>query len=214
MLTAAFPTLPYLTNFVATSVRPPDFRLRRALFFAHTHTAPHLKNNIEDDLVQDYIQFVKRKLADAAVFAPADLKQAKMVWAVGNAPKAAFVRRFRMSDGKIRTNPGVGNPDVLEPIRQVDEQVNVLHIDQKVGNSLVMVNFGNHPDAVGGCVISVDWPGFLCRNGAEGFAGIGYFHMQEAHDEGGYEAGSSNLKADIAELIIDKGKKILAELRK
>ena len=42
--------------------------------------------------------------------------------------------------------------------------------------------------------------------------GIGYFPMQEAYDEGGYEARSSNFKAGIAELIIDEGKKILAEL--
>ena len=44
--------------------------------------------------------------------------------------------------------------------------------------------------------------------------GIGYFPMQEAYDEGGYEARSSNFKAGIAELIIDEGKKVLAELRK
>jgi len=45
-------------------------------------------------------------------------------------------------------------------------------------------------------------------NGAEG-----YFPMQEAYDEGGYEARSSNFKAGIAELIIDEGKQMLAELQ-
>lgn len=129
----------------------------------HTHTAPILKIENEDRLVQDYLQLVKCKLADAARFALADLKPARMGWAVGNAPKVAFVRRFRMKDGKIRTNPGVGNPDILEPIGEVDERVNVLRFDQEGGNSIVLVNFGNHPDTVGGCVISADWPGFLRR---------------------------------------------------
>lgn len=129
----------------------------------HTHTAPILKLEKDDILVQEYIQLVKCKLADAAQFALADLKPAKMGWAVGTAPNVAFVRRFRMKDGKIRTNPGVGNPDILAPIGQVDERVNVLRFDQEGGNSLVLVNFGNHPDTVGGCVISADWPGFLRR---------------------------------------------------
>lgn len=363
----------------------------------HTHTAPCLDMSMEadkeDSLIQEYFRLVCCKIGDAAKFALADLKPARMGWGIGNAPKVAFVRRFRMKDGKIRTNPGVGNPDILEPIGQVDERVNVLRFDQEGGNSIVFVNFGNHPDTVGGCVISADWPGFLRRrvekaldntrcifiNGAEGDVnhvnvnakngdyndlapdfddvargygharhmgnvmaaavlqvfdkvnyqdvdsirylykvvdapsnmpkpedmelahryndlhvagkdseipykgmelttvvaeagrmvrlengpetfplnlygaavgnigfisipgegftgigrglkeaenydvvlplgltndGIGYFPMQEAYDEGGYEARSSNFKAGIAELIIDEGKKILAELRK
>lgn len=133
----------------------------------HTHTAPYLDMSMEadkdDSLIQEYFRLVCYKMADAARFALADLKPAKMGWAVGHAPNVAFVRRFRMKDGKIRTNPGVGNPDILAPIGQVDERVNVLRFDQEDGNSLVLVNFGNHPDTVGGCVISADWPGFLRR---------------------------------------------------
>ena len=41
---------------------------------------------------------------------------------------------------------------------------------------------------------------------------VGYFPMQEAYDEGGYEARSSNFKAGIAELIIDEGKQMLLQL--
>jgi len=80
---------------------------------------------------------------------------------VGSAPNVAFVRRFRMKDGSVRTNPGVGNPDILAPIGEVDERVNVLRFDQEGGNSLVLVNFGNHPDTVGGGNVTADWPGFL-----------------------------------------------------
>jgi hypothetical protein len=46
-------------------------------------------------------------------------------------------------------------------------------------------------------------------NGSEG-----YFPMKDSYDEGGYEARSSGFKAGTAELIIEKGVKILSDLRK
>ena len=93
----------------------------------HTHTGPKLELNSEDPLIQEYYQFLYNKVADAAVMAINDLKPAKMGWAVGKAPNIAFVRRFRMKDGKVRTNPGVGNPDILHPIGDIDERVNVTY---------------------------------------------------------------------------------------
>ena len=42
----------------------------------------------------------------------------------------------------------------------------------------------------------------------------GYFPMQSAFDEGGYEARSSKYKGGVAEAIIKAGKEILAELKK
>ena len=42
---------------------------------------------------------------------------------------------------------------------------------------------------------------------------VAYFPMQDAYDEGGYEARSSNFKAGVAELIVDEGKKLLAQIR-
>ncbi len=129
----------------------------------HTHTAPTIERNSEDELLREYYQMVYRKMADVAQFALTDLKPAKMGWGIGNAPNIAFVRRFRMKDGTARTNPGVNNPDIVEPIGDVDERVTVLRFDREGAESLVMVNFGNHPDVVGGCNISADWPGLLCK---------------------------------------------------
>ena len=141
------------------------------LHATHTHTGPSTCPTYKEDLVlvseyennpllSEYFYYLRRKLADAAVMALNDLKPARMGWAVGDAPKVAFVRRFRMRDGKVRTNPGVGNPDILYPIGDVDERVNVLRFDRE-GDSLVLVNFGNHPDAVGDSLISGDWPTLL-----------------------------------------------------
>ena len=130
----------------------------------HTHTGPLVSLNAEDALVQEYCTFLVGRMTDAARFAMADLKPARMGWAVGNAPNIAFVRRFRMKDGKVRTNPGVGNPDILHPIGDVDERVNVLRFDREGADTLVLANFGCHPDVVGGCKISADWPGLFRRS--------------------------------------------------
>ena len=127
----------------------------------HTHTGPFLNYNPTEPLEIEYARSVYHKIADAARFALEDLKPAKMGYGIGDAPNIAFVRRFRMKDGSVRTNPGVDNPDILHPIGDVDERVNVLRFDQEGGQSLVLVNFGDHPDVVGGSKISADWPGFL-----------------------------------------------------
>jgi hypothetical protein len=127
----------------------------------HSHNAPILEANSDDPLIREYDRFLWHKMADAAKAAVEDLQPARMGWAVGQAPNIAFVRRFRMKDGKIRTNPGVGNPDILAPIGDVDERLNVVRFDREDGLSYVLVNFGNHPDTVGGCKISGDWPSLM-----------------------------------------------------
>ena len=130
----------------------------------HTHTSPYVRDDAEDPVERAYVGFLYTRMVDAARFALDDLKPARMGWAVGTAPNIAFVRRFRMVDGKVRTNPGVGNPDILHPIGDVDERVNVLRFDREGGETLVLANFGCHPDVVGGCKLSADWPGFFRRS--------------------------------------------------
>ena len=127
----------------------------------HTHTGPALELNSEDELTREYTAFVARKIVDAAQFALDDLKDAKMGFGMGTAPNVAFVRRYVMKDGSIKTNPGVNNPDIVRPIGDTDESVNVMRFDREGADSIVYVNFANHPDVVGGCKISADWPGLL-----------------------------------------------------
>ena len=129
----------------------------------HSHTGPRVDPDSAEALTREYHQFLHNKMADAAVLALNDLKPAKMGYAVGKAPNIAFVRRFRMKDGQVRTNPGVGNPDILHPIGDVDERVNVLRFDRENAETVVLANFGCHPDTVGGNKISADWPGFFRR---------------------------------------------------
>jgi len=129
----------------------------------HTHTGPDINKDILPKVQAEYAAFLTKRLCDASVFALADLKPARMGWAVGHAPNISFVRRFRMKDGSSRTNPGVGNPDIVSPIGEVDERVGVVRFDREGGETVVLANFGTHPDVVGGCNISADWPGFARR---------------------------------------------------
>ena len=157
------------------------------LHATHSHTTPLMSQTSEDPLDREYYQFVRRRMCDVASFALADLKPARMGWGVGNSHRVSFVRRYRMKDGTVRTNPGIGNPDVLHPVGEVDERVNVLRFDREGADTIVLVNFGCHPDTIGGNNISADWPGMLRRtveqaidntkclffNGAQGDVGTG-----------------------------------------
>ena len=139
----------------------------------HTHTGPvmepygtkedtHATSSLpQDPLFEEYITFVDRRMVEVSVLALQDLKPARLGYAVSKAPNIAFIRRYVMKNGEVHTNPGVNNPDVVRPVGETDERVNVLRIDQEGGASIVLVNFGDHPDTVGGCKITADWPGFL-----------------------------------------------------
>ena len=129
----------------------------------HTHTGPNLSQDKNEPLEVQFFELVYNKIADVARMAVDDLKPAKMGWAVSHAPNISFIRRYRMKDGSVRTNPGVNNPDILEPIGKVDDEVIVLRFDREGGDSLVLMNFADHPDCVGGCKVSADWPGFTRR---------------------------------------------------
>lgn len=134
----------------------------------HTHTSPCVGKAYTGDVVMTdvdhaYLEKLIQDVVSAAQKAIDNLKPARMGWGIGNAPGIAFSRRIRMKDGSVRTNPGLHNPDALEAIGEMDERVNVLRFDQEDGDNIVIVNYGNHPDSIGGCKVSADWPGVMRR---------------------------------------------------
>ena len=139
------------------------------LHCTHTHTGPSTlapesrytdkeSYKVAKKLSDDYKEFLLVRCMDVATLALSDLKPAKMGYGVGLAPNVAFVRRYRMKDGSVKTNPGVLNPDIVEPIGKVDERVSVVRFDREGAETIVLTNMGNHPDTVGGNLISGDWP--------------------------------------------------------
>lgn len=158
---------------------------------SHAHTGPYLvdRSGVKDDsqlaniintnpgeaqkqLQQEYYQFFYHKIADAAKFAMEDLKPATMSWGRNQAPGVGFIRRYRMKDGTTRTNPGVMNPDILEPIGKPDEEVGVVRFARENADDIVLVSFGNHPDVIGGTKLSADWPGHTRRTLERAISGL------------------------------------------
>lgn len=129
----------------------------------HTHTAPSSPRAGQDEIAEDYYLFLKRAIIDAAELAVKDMKSAKMGYGIGKAENVSFCRRFRMKDGSCRTNPGVDNPEIDHAISDVDTRVSVIRFDREGAETVVIVNFANHPDTVGGSTISADWPGAMRR---------------------------------------------------
>lgn len=130
----------------------------------HTHTGPTVTSGTGEastKLGEEYRVTLAHKLADSAKMALDDLSPAKMGFGMGSAPNVSFVRRFRMKDGSLATNPGVNNPDIVAPVGDIDDSVNVIRFDRECGDSVIIVNFTNHPDVVGGNKLSADWPGLL-----------------------------------------------------
>jgi hypothetical protein len=112
----------------------------------------------DEDVIHRYGAFVGERVVDAVTLALADATDATMGYCVGYAPeRVAYIRRYKMKDGSTMTCPPINNPEIDHPIGELDQRVHVLRFDREGGQSIVLVNFGNHPDVVGGNKISGDW---------------------------------------------------------
>ena len=123
----------------------------------HTHLAPLTYPGHNDD----YVQFLTRRMCDAAVMAVKDLAPATMLYTRAKVEDVAFIRRFRMKDGSCKTNPGFQNPDVDHPLGMPDEEASLLIIKREGAPEIGIVNFQVHPDTIGGETISADFPYFV-----------------------------------------------------
>lgn len=135
------------------------------LHATHIHSGPKIfaKDDEASEVEKIYSANAIEKIVEGAVLALEDLKPAKMGYAVSKAEKVAFNRRYLMKDGSYKTNPGVNNPDIEKSAGIVDERVNVIRFDREGAETVILANFGNHPDVVGGNKITADWPGFTRR---------------------------------------------------
>ena len=130
---------------------------------SHTHTGP----TIGDDKISgldgndEYDEAFLKCLCKVSTDAFANMCESSFSYAEGKAEGISFVRRYRMKDGSVRTNPGVGNPDILEVLGTPNETVKAVRIDRADGEHYVLVNYGLHADCVGGEYISGDWPGVV-----------------------------------------------------
>ena len=139
---------------------------REAVFLSHTHshTTPVVDSYREPNDEQ-YDAWLFRRLCDAAQMALDDRKPVTDVRAAQTQTEGmAFVRRYRMKDGTVKTNPAFSlREEIAAPACESDESLRLIRILRQDAPELIFVNFQVHPDCIGGEKISADYPGAVCR---------------------------------------------------
>lgn len=113
----------------------------------HTHTGA---------TVAEIMYQLPDKVAEAVDLALQDRQaEMKITHGVQDEYSIAFIRRYLMKDGTVRTNPGRGNEAIVRPIGEIDPTVHTLSF---VDTKTIIVSFGLHLDCIGGTKISADYP--------------------------------------------------------
>ena len=100
-------------------------------------------------------------MTEASKLAIADLKPSTLSYAKGEAKNISFIRRYRMKDGGVQTNPGVDNENIDHALGTPNDAVQLVKCEREGADDIYIVCFGTHADTVGGEYISGDWPGFV-----------------------------------------------------
>jgi len=131
----------------------------------HTHTGPITMPDFASDKAPDpaYIGFLQTSLRDTAAYALKDLKPARFFAAEAQAKGISFIRRYKMKDGIIKTNPVAEDPNIDYPLGEPNETVKLLKIVRDGGDDLFIVSYGTHTDTTGGEYVSADYPTYLSR---------------------------------------------------
>ncbi|MFA6294706.1 MAG: hypothetical protein WC637_23135 [Victivallales bacterium] len=151
--------------------RMKDELLRRGVSFGdnlifsatHTHTGPQIGTFFGTGADESYLQMLIEKTGLAVSRAYQNLSPAELLGTCAHENPFAFNRRYYMKNGRVLTNPGKCNPDIVKPEGLVDNEISVFAIRQDDRISALAVNIVNHTDTVGGDLVSADWPGIMER---------------------------------------------------
>ena len=111
----------------------------------HTHTAVAIADLLGVDEDTDYTAWVPLKIADAVELAVWRLQPARVGFASVNEGRITFNRRWHMKDGTVRFNPGIKNPDLVEPTGTIDPELAMMFVEADDGTPISAVaNFSLH----------------------------------------------------------------------
>jgi neutral ceramidase len=125
----------------------------------HTHSGPSARRRsalVMGGSLDDYQQFLARRIADGIRRAINNLEPARIGWGSGEEPNQVFNRRWHMKPGtplpnpfggedKVRMNPGVGNPNLLEPAGPVDPEIYFISVQATDGRPIALLaNYSLH----------------------------------------------------------------------
>lgn len=131
---------------------------------SHTHTGPLTGKDFGSGLeaAPEFLDFLKQQVYGAAQEALQDLAPARIFYAKTKAEGISFIRRFRLKDGSVKTNPGKQRDMIDHALGEPNEDVRLLKIVRDGADDIYITQFGTHPDTVGGEYVSADWPGYVC----------------------------------------------------
>ena len=126
----------------------------------HTHTGPDVGGIFDlTDRFVEYQELVARATVAAAREAAAAMTPAEARCGTAHENPFAFNRRFWMKHGRVVTNPGLGNRDIVREESEIDDTFHVLGFRSGDAWRAIVVNVSNHTDTFGVDVVSADWPG-------------------------------------------------------
>ncbi len=150
---------------------------------SHIHTGPRYmyelqeysdklnKGELTEEDKSSYLTGIIDGLTNAIITANNQLEETEFVSGIGRAHGLSFNRRFLMTNGRVRFNPGVLNPKIVKPAGPIDPDVHFIlfkNTGETEYNSSLTV-FANHPDTYGGNNYCADYPYFLQQNMKEIF---------------------------------------------
>jgi neutral ceramidase len=108
--------------------------------------------------LDEYQAFLARRISDGVRRAISNLEPAQIGWGVAVEPRPLFNRRYKMKPGVellnplggtdlVKMNPGVGNPNVVEPAGPTDPQVSFITVRSAIGDHRpisLMANYSLH----------------------------------------------------------------------
>lgn len=139
----------------------------------HSHSCPTATPVGQSEPDPAYIKWLATRIADGVRRAINNLAPARIGWGHGDVPGQVFNRRWKMKPGTmpknpfggtndlVKMNPGVGNPDLVEPAGPTDPQVWFLSVQSPEGRPLALLaNYSLHyVGGVPGTTISADYYG-------------------------------------------------------
>ena len=157
---------------------PPDHIIMSS---THTHSATSAgglgikrRGWNEGDSLDEYQRFLARRIADGVRVALNNLEPARIGWGAGSVPQHLFNRRWKLKNPVVNPfgvmepvmmNPGVGNPNLLEPAGTTDPDVSFISIQSLEGRPIALLaNYSLH--YVGGVPagdISADYYGVFAN---------------------------------------------------
>lgn len=149
----------------------------------HTHSGASARGRDSYSLqgeLDGYQDFVADRIADSVRRAVHNLEPARVGWGKCDLPDEVFNRRWLMKPGtplpnpfegvdRVRMNPGVGNPDILDPSGPIDPEICFLSLQSADGRPIALfANYSLH--YVGGVPrghISADYFAVFCEKIAD-----------------------------------------------